>query len=41
MLRHNFRSDRAKSELHYAVRPIEETVADTWQWFVENGYAKG
>lgn len=41
MLRHNFRSDRAKAELNYAVRPIEDTVADTWKWFVENRYAKG
>jgi len=40
MLRHNFRFDRARSDLNYAVRPIERTVADTWDWFLAHGYAK-
>ena len=40
MLRHNFRFDRARTELNYTVRPIERTVADTWGWFLANGYAK-
>lgn len=40
MLRHNFQCGRAKAELAYAVRPLEETVEDTWKWFVGHGYAK-
>jgi len=26
--------------LGYKIRPLEETVRDAWQWFVENGYVK-
>jgi dihydroflavonol-4-reductase len=37
----NFSSERAKEELGYKNRPAEETVRDAWEWFQENGYAKG
>jgi dihydroflavonol-4-reductase len=37
---HRFRSDRAMRELGYTIRPFEETLQDTWSWFVENGYVK-
>jgi dihydroflavonol-4-reductase len=40
MLRHNFNCDRARHELGYTIRPLERTVAETWAWFVANGYAK-
>jgi dihydroflavonol-4-reductase len=37
---HRFRSDRAMKELGYKFRPLEETLQDAWNWFVEHGYAK-
>jgi dihydroflavonol-4-reductase len=37
---HCFSSARAEKELGYKIRPLEETVRDAWQWFVEHGYAK-
>jgi hypothetical protein len=40
MLDHNFTSLRAQRELGYHFRPIEDTVADAWQWFVSHGYAR-
>jgi len=40
MLPHNFSSKRAQTELGYAFRPLDETVADAWEWFVTRGYAK-
>jgi dihydroflavonol-4-reductase len=33
-----FSSERAMSELGYRLRPLEETVADAWNWFCERGY---
>jgi dihydroflavonol-4-reductase len=36
---HCFSSRRAETELGYRVRPFAETLADTWAWFRENGYA--
>jgi len=39
-LPHYFTSERAVKELGYAPRPLEETVADAWAWFCENGYVK-
>lgn len=35
-----FTSQRAVRELHYRIRPLEETVADAWAWFCEHGYAR-
>jgi dihydroflavonol-4-reductase len=35
---HCFSSERAKRELGYRNRPLEETLADTWTWFLEQGY---
>ena len=35
----NFNSDRARDELGYTTRPLEETIADAWSWFQKNGYA--
>jgi len=29
---------KAREELDYRVRPIEETLVDTYRWFKENGY---
>jgi dihydroflavonol-4-reductase len=33
-----FTSARAMRELGYRIRPLEETVADAWNWFCEHGY---
>lgn len=35
---HCFSSARAQAELGYQIRPLEETIADAWQWFVEHDY---
>lgn len=35
---HCFSSSRAERELGYRFRPLEETLADAWQWFGEHGY---
>jgi dihydroflavonol-4-reductase len=35
---HTFSSARAENELGYTIRPVEETVMDTWQWFRQQGY---
>jgi dihydroflavonol-4-reductase len=37
---HCFSSDRAKRELGYVVRPLDESLTDAWNWFVEHGYVK-
>lgn len=37
---HCFSSARAEQELGYRIRPLEETVQDAWNWFVEHGYVK-
>ena len=34
-----YSSRRAMNELGYTMRPLEETVRDTWAWFQANGYA--
>jgi len=39
MLDHNFSCRRAREELSYSFRPIEDTVQDAWDWFVARGYA--
>lgn len=31
---------KAGSELGYANRPLDETLADTWRWFRNNGYPR-
>lgn len=36
---HTFSSTRAEQELGYRIRPAEDTVRETWQWFKEHGYA--
>jgi nucleoside-diphosphate-sugar epimerase len=33
----NIRHDRAERELGYKPRDLEETIRDTWRWFVEKG----
>ena len=35
---HYYTSARAKSELGYRFRDIEQTVSDAWTWFQQNGY---
>lgn len=40
MLPHHFSSGRAQRELGYSYRPIEDTVQDAWDWFVDRGYAR-
>jgi len=35
---HMISSEKAKKELGYAPRPLEETIRDTVDWFKENGY---
>lgn len=37
---HRFKSDRAIQELEYKIRPLEQTLQDAWDWFVEYGYVK-
>ena len=36
---HYYSSERAKAELGYQNRPLDETVRDAWEWFKKNGYA--
>ena len=36
---HCFTSRRAQQELGYQIRPLEETLSDTWAWFRQHGYA--
>ncbi len=33
-------SDKAKAELGYKPRPLDETIRDTYAWFRDNGYIK-
>jgi len=40
MLPHNFRCDRAESELGYTRRPFEAAAQDAWDWFVGHGYVR-
>ena len=40
LLCQHFTSDRAMRELGYTLRPLEETVADSWRWFVDHGYVR-
>jgi dihydroflavonol-4-reductase len=37
---HYYSSERAKQELDYRNRPLEETVAAAWDWFKAHGYVK-
>jgi dihydroflavonol-4-reductase len=36
---HCFTSARAERELGYGIRPLDETLSDAWQWFIDHGYA--
>lgn len=40
LLRQDFSSERAMAELGYRIRPLEESVRDCWQWFLDHGYAR-
>jgi dihydroflavonol-4-reductase len=35
---HCILSDKARHELAYTTRPLEETIRDTCDWFLKNGY---
>jgi dihydroflavonol-4-reductase len=37
---HYYTSDRARTELGYYTRPLRETIADAWQWFLDHGYVR-
>ena len=37
---HCFSSAKAEQELGYRIRPLEETIRDAWNWFMEKGYVK-
>lgn len=37
---HCFSSAKAGKELAFRNRPLEESIRDAWNWFVEHGYAK-
>jgi dihydroflavonol-4-reductase len=39
LLRQHFSSERARTELGYSLRPLEDTVEHAWRWFVDHGYA--
>ncbi|MGB4847602.1 MAG: NAD-dependent epimerase/dehydratase family protein [Saprospiraceae bacterium] len=34
----NISSSKAQRELNFKARPIEETIRDTYEWFLKNGY---
>lgn len=36
-----YNCDKARRELDYRNRPLEETIRDAWDWLVEHGYARG
>jgi len=36
---HHFSAARARAELDYAIRPVEESVQAAWDWFRANRYA--
>jgi dihydroflavonol-4-reductase len=38
-LYHYYSIARAQEELGYVVRPLEESLADAWDWFRAEGYA--
>jgi dihydroflavonol-4-reductase len=40
LLHHVSSCRRAEQELGYAYRPLEETVADAWDWFVDHGFTR-
>lgn len=31
-------NEKARRELNYVSRPLEDTLRDTWQWYKDNGY---
>ena len=35
---HYYSSDKAKAELGYRNRPLDQTLEDAWQWFRKHGY---
>jgi dihydroflavonol-4-reductase len=37
---HCFSSARAQAELGYTIRPLDESLEDAWNWFIEHGYAQ-
>jgi dihydroflavonol-4-reductase len=39
-LYHYYTSARAESELGYRNRPLEDTIRDAWEWFMEWGYVR-
>lgn len=40
-LPHHFDGRRAEEELDYRPRPARQAAQAAWQWFLENGYARG
>lgn len=38
---HCFSSAKAQRELGYQIRPLDQTLRDTWDWFREHGYVAG
>lgn len=36
----NYSSERARRELGYVTRPVEQSARDAWNWFLEYGYAQ-
>ena len=38
-LYHYYSIARAQQELGYVARPLEESIADAWNWFQAEGYA--
>ena len=37
---HVFSSARAQRELDYQIRPMDESIHDSWQWLNQNGYVR-
>lgn len=40
LLCQHFSSARARAELGYTIRPLEQSVEDSWKWFCDYGYIK-
>ena len=40
LLCQHFSSARARAELGYTIRPLEQSVEDSWKWFCDQGYIR-
>jgi dihydroflavonol-4-reductase len=40
LLTKSYSSEKARRELGFCSRPLEESARDAWNWFIEHGYAR-